>query len=121
MDRREKPDSSAASRTPARGLRALSSFCSSLIGADRSGLLRLAPIERAHALQPVRRFEYFSMAQTFDGVAVSGEPVLFHRPPGELVVLGGALVFLGAIDQVNDVADLVIRFGGQHGHFGKAA
>src|SRR5262249_14923810 len=46
------------------------------------------------------------MTQTFDGLAVSRAPVLFHRPPRELVVLGAALIFLCAIYQMNDVADL---------------
>src|SRR5262249_37609824 len=81
----------------------------------------LAAIERANALQPVGRLEYFSMIQSVDRVSISGEPVLFHRPSGELVVLGTALIFLCAIDQVNDVADLFIRLGGQHGHLGKIA
>src|SRR5262245_52868667 len=63
-------------------------FSLSLIGTNCSELLRVAVVERANALQPVRRFEYFSMVQTVDSVAVSGEPVLFHRPPGELVVHG---------------------------------
>src|SRR5262249_31518374 len=96
-------------------------FRSSLIVANSSELLRAAEIERANALQAVRRHEDFRMTETVDGVAVSGQPVLFHRPPGELVVLGAALVFLRAIDQVNNVADLVVRRGGQHGHLGKAA
>src|SRR5262245_6006686 len=86
-----------------------------------SELLRGAVIERANALQFVRRFEYFSMAQTVDAVAVSGEPVLFHRPPGELVIHGAALIFLCAIDQLNDVADLLIRLGSEQRHLRKAA
>src|SRR5690242_5890776 len=113
MDRPERPGSSAASQMPARALHALSCFSSSL-SAPISEFL-LAEIERANALQPVRRLEDFAMIETVDGVAISGEPVLFHRAPGELVVLGAALVFLCAIDQVNDVAHLVIRLGGQHG------
>src|ERR1700746_1422931 len=121
MARPGKPDSSAASQTPARVLHALSSFRSLLIGANCSDLLRVAPVERANALQPVRRLEYFSMTQSVDGVAGSGEPVLFHRPPGELVVLGTALICLCAIDQLNDVAHLLIRLGGQQGHLGKPA
>src|SRR5262249_57924091 len=96
-------------------------FRSSLIVANSSELLRAAEIERANALQAVRRHEDFRMTETVDGVAVSGQPVLFHSPPGELVVLGAALVFLRAIDQVNNVADLVVRRGGQHGHLGNAA
>src|SRR5262249_41592004 len=94
---------------------------SSPIVANSSDLLRSAEIEGTNALQPIRRLEYFSMTQTVDGVAVSGQPVLFHRSPRELVVLGAALIFLRAVDQVNDIADLVVRLGGQHGHLGKAA
>src|SRR6476661_2170687 len=63
-------------------------------------LSRCEEIERANALHPVQRLEYFSMTETVDGVAVSGEPVLFHRPPGKLVVLGTAFIFLCAIDQL---------------------
>src|SRR5215470_3669300 len=96
-------------------------FSLSLIGTDLSELLRVAVVERANALQPVRRFEYFSMAQTVDGVAVSGEPVLLHRPPGELVVHGTAFIFLCAIDQLNDVADLFISLSAQQRHLRKAA
>src|SRR5262245_57610353 len=61
------------------------------------------------------------MTQSVDRVAVAGEPVLFHRSPGELVVLGTALIFLCAINQVNDVADLFIRLSRQQGHLGKVA
>src|SRR5215472_14694786 len=61
------------------------------------------------------------MTQTFDGGAVSRAPVLFHRPPRELVVLGAALIFLCGIYQMNDVADLFIRLGGKHDNFGKIA
>src|SRR5882672_10048608 len=71
-------------------------------------LSRCEEIERANALQPVRGLEYFSMTQTVDGVAVSSEPVLFHRPARELVILGAALIFLCPIDQLNDVAHLLI-------------
>jgi hypothetical protein len=53
------------------------------------------------------------MIETLDSVAVSGEPMLFHRPPRELVILGTALIFFCAIDQVNDVANLFIRLGGE--------
>src|SRR5262245_34175428 len=96
-------------------------FLLSLIGTDCSELLRVAVVERPNALQPVRRFEYFSMTQSVDGVAVSGEPVLFHRPPGELVIHGTALIFLCAINQLNDVADLFIRLGAEQLHLRKAA
>src|SRR5262245_8882413 len=96
-------------------------FSLSLIGPNCSELLRLAVVEGANPFQPVRRFENFSMTQTVGGVAVSGEPVLFHRPPGELVVHSTALIFLCAIDQLNDVADLFVRLGGQQRHLGKAA
>src|SRR5215813_3618561 len=109
MARPDKPDSSVASRTPARALHALSSFWSSLIGIDCSGLLRVAV--KSNVRTP----------STLDGVVVTGEPVLFHRPPGELVVLGTALIFPCAIDQVNDVANLFIRLGGQQGYLGKVA
>src|SRR5215475_6235267 len=104
MARPDKPDWSVASQTPARALHALSSFP---LLADRRRSLDLprpATIERANALQPVRRLEYFPMTESLHGVAVSSEPVLFHRPPGELVVLGAPLIFFRAIDQVNDVA-----------------
>src|SRR5882724_2767540 len=96
-------------------------FSLSLIGTNCSEFLRATVVERANALQPLRRLEYFLMAQTVDGIAVSGEPVLFHRPPGELVVHGTALIFLCAIDQLNDVADLFIRLGSQHRHLRKTA
>src|SRR5262245_18921811 len=122
MVRPDKPDSSAASRKRARALHALSSFWPSLIDTNYSGFaLCCCKIERANALQPVRRLEYFLMTQSVDRVLVAGEPVLFHRPPGELVVFGTALIFLCTIDQVNDVADLFIRLGGQQGHLGKIA
>jgi hypothetical protein len=61
------------------------------------------------------------MTETVDGVAVSSEPMFFHCPPGELIVLGTAFIFLCPIDQLNDGADLVTRFGGQQGYLGKAA
>src|SRR5262245_9648502 len=122
MARWGKPGSSAASRKRARALHALSSSWPSLIDTNYSGFaLCCCKIECANALQPVRRLEYFSMTQRVDGVAISRQPVLFHRPPGELVVLGTALILLCAIDQVNDVADLFIRLGGQQGHLGKIA
>src|SRR5215510_507617 len=96
-------------------------FSFSPLDTNCSGLLRVAVVEGTNALEPVWRFEYFSMAQTMYGVAVSGEPVLFHGPPGELVIHGTALIFFGAIDQLNDVADLFIRLGRQQRHLRKAA
>src|SRR5262249_49463755 len=122
MARWGKPGSSAASRKRARALHALSSSWSSLIDTNYSGFaLCCCKIECANALQPVRRLEYFLMTQSVDRIAVAGEPVLFHRLPGELVVLGATLVLLCAINQVDDVADLLIRLGGQQGHLGKIA
>src|SRR5262249_35626206 len=113
---------------PSRSTPSIANACSrtsiSSFLAHQDQLIRdagLAVIERANALQPVRWLEYFSMAQSLNGIAISGEPVFFHCPAGELVVHGTALIFLCAIDQLNDVADLLIRLRGQHGHLGQVA
>src|SRR5215813_9881578 len=113
------PSRSTPSIANARWRTSISSFL-----AHQDQLIRdagLAVIERANALQPVRWLEYFSMAQSLNGIAISGEPVFFHRPPGELVIHGAALIFLCAIDQLNDVADFLIRLGSQQRHLRKTA
>src|ERR1700756_112415 len=42
-----------------------------------------------------------------DGVVISGAPMVLHRKTGKLVVFRVILVVLRAIDQLNDVVDLV--------------
>ena len=70
----------------------------------------LAAIERAHPFQPIGKLKHFGIGQCFASIAVTGLPVLFHAAPGELEILGDAFIGLGAINQMHDVADLIVSF-----------
>src|SRR5215469_188861 len=73
--------------------------------------LLLAAIERAHPLDPIRKLKHFGIGQCPARVPVTGLPVLLHGAPGELKILGDAFIGPGAINQMHDVADLVVGFG----------
>jgi len=77
---------------------------------DDSALVVLADVERAHALDSIRKQHHFGLRERAQRVVVAAVPVLFHRPPGKFEVLGNAFVAPGAIDQVDDVADFLVRF-----------
>ena len=71
---------------------------------------RLCRGRRCEHLRAGRALQHLGMAQRAHGVVVAGAPVLLHGPAGELVILATALVALRAIDQLDDVVDLVVGF-----------
>src|SRR6516164_11427076 len=73
----------------------------------------LAAIERAHPFEPIRKLKHFGIGQGLACIAVTGLPVLLHGAPRELKILGDTFIGPGAINQMHDVADLVIGFGEQ--------
>jgi hypothetical protein len=56
------------------------------------------------------------MAQGAGGIVVTGLPVVFHGSARELEVLRNAFIIPCLVDQLNDIADLVVRLRRQHLH-----
>jgi hypothetical protein len=73
----------------------------------------LAAIERAHPVQPIRKLKHLGIGQGLPCIAVAGLPVLLRGAPGELKILGDAFIGPSAINQMHDIADLIIGFGEQ--------
>src|SRR3984885_5952560 len=67
-----------------------------------------ADVERAYTFAPVGQLQDFRVGQGFARVAIAGAPVFLHGAPGKFIVLGDAFIFLRPIDQMNDVANLVV-------------
>src|SRR5207248_3467937 len=88
-----------------------------------TGLPTIAPskVERAHAFEPVRKLEHLGIAKRAHGVVIAALPVLLHGAAGEFEILGDAFVLLGAIDQLHDVADLVVGQWREQPHLVAAA
>src|SRR6516225_5992428 len=66
-------------------------------------------IEREDPVRAVRALQYLGMAERAHRVIVARSPMLLHSPPREFVVLSVALVILGAIDQLDQVVDFLVR------------
>ena len=78
---------------------------------DRPSFLPdISEIKGTHAFEPVWQLQDFRMRKRSDRILVAIAPVLFHGTPGELEILCDAFVTLAVVDQLNDVADFVIRF-----------
>src|SRR5262245_21479897 len=92
------PGLSGASRMPFPGLRSPSSWTTVV-----------AKIKGANAFQSIGALQHLRLTEASNSIAVPGQPVLLHCPAGELEVLCNTFVFLTVIDQVNDIADLLIR------------
>ena len=73
-------------------------------------VLVLAVIERTHAFQPIRKPKHFGIGLGLLCIVVTGLPMLLHRAPGEFKILGDAFVGPRSIDQMDDIADLVVSF-----------
>src|SRR5262249_47584173 len=73
----------------------------------------LAAIERAPPLEPIRKLKHLGIGQAPPCIVVTSLPMLLHGAPRELKILGNALVGPGAINQMHDVADLIVGFGKQ--------
>jgi len=74
---------------------------------------RFADIERAYPFEAIRKLKHFGVGQGLARIAVAGPPVFLHGAPGELEILGDAFIRPGAINQMHDVADLVVGFAEQ--------
>src|SRR5687768_8033591 len=84
-----------------RQLRGLCAALSSLPAVARQ-------VEGADSRRIVRALQHLRMAQRAHAIAVACAPVLFHGPPGELEVLGGALVALRVVDHLDDVEHVLV-------------
>src|SRR5208283_2971501 len=71
-------------------------------------------IEGEEAVLAIGPFQHLRVAERAHRSVVARIPVLLHHPPRKLVILGGPLVILGPIDQLNDVVDFLVRFCGEH-------
>jgi len=56
------------------------------------------------------------MGNGANDVVIAGGPVLLHGPARELVVLGDAFVVFSVVDQMHDIADLLVSFRRKHFH-----
>src|SRR5271170_6735063 len=65
-------------------------------------------VEGADAFVICRPLKHFWRAQGANGVVIASAPMLLHAGAREVVILRMTLVVLGAVNQVNDVVDLVI-------------
>src|SRR5260370_42476527 len=68
----------------------------------------LCKVEGENTLEALGALEHLRMAQRAHRVAVAGAPVILHACPRELVILRVAFVFLGPVDQLHEVVDLMI-------------
>ena len=69
----------------------------------------LANVERADPFPTIGKLQYFGIRKRMPGILVAGHPMILHRAPREFKILGNPFVLLGAIDQVHDIANLVVR------------
>src|SRR5579871_1114761 len=97
---------SAASQTPAPEVPFRAWLCPDVFGSMLFAAVAFE-IEGEHAIEACGSHENLGMAQRTDRIVVAGTPMVLHREPGKLVVLGVAFVIPGAIDQMDDVVDLV--------------
>ena len=68
-----------------------------------------AEVEYANALRVVWTLQNLGVSKGGDGIVISSFPMLIHRPPREFVVLGNPFIAFASIDQMNKVANFVIR------------
>src|SRR5690349_381909 len=76
----------------------------------------LMHVEDEDAVRARRSLEHLAMPERAHRIVVADTPMLLHAPAGELVVLRIAFVFLGPIDELNQVADLAFRQAAQRRH-----
>src|SRR5262245_15836586 len=69
-----------------------------------------ANIENSNPFNRIRKPHHFRLRERAPGVVVATLPVLIHHSSGKEEVLGDALVASGTIDEVDDVANLLVRF-----------
>src|ERR1700750_2542071 len=74
----------------------------------------VSPIEGANAFHLVGTLHDLRVGNGANDIVVPGGPVLLHGPAGELVVLGDAFVVLGIINQLHDIADLLVSLRREH-------
>src|SRR3984893_16348190 len=98
----DRPGRSMAWRRPCAAPRRVSSIGSPLFPAVDS------EIEGKDAVRTLRALQHLRMAQSANRVVVARPPMFFHRPAREFVVLGGSLVVLGAIDQLDQIVDFLV-------------
>src|SRR5262245_62962932 len=75
-----------------------------------STLFVLANIENSNPLDRIRKPHHFRICERAAGIVIAALPVLCHHSSGKEEVLGDALVTSGAINEVDDVANLLVRF-----------
>src|SRR5262245_4256057 len=75
-----------------------------------STLFVLANIENSNPFDRIRKPHHFRIRERAAGIVIAALPVLCHHSSGKEEVLGDALVASGAINEVDDVANLLVRF-----------
>ena len=65
-------------------------------------------IERADAFLIAGPLQGLWMAKRAYRIVITGAPMLLHRQPRELVVLRVPLMLLGAVDELDEIVDLVV-------------
>src|SRR5262249_55404851 len=66
-------------------------------------------IEGKDTVRSVRALQHLRMTKRADCIVVTGLPVLLHRAAGKLVILGATFIILGAVDELYEIVDLLIR------------
>jgi hypothetical protein len=56
------------------------------------------------------------MGNGANDVVITSGPVLLHGPAREFEILGDAFVVFGVVDQMHDIADLLVSFRRKHFH-----
>src|SRR5262245_745243 len=72
-------------------------------------LFVFANIENSNPFDRIRKQHHFRIRERAAGIVIAALPVLCHHSSGKEEVLGDALVASGAINQVDDVANLLVR------------
>jgi hypothetical protein len=76
----------------------------------------LREIERANAYQLAGALQNLGVAEAANRIGIAALPVLHHGTARKLEILGDALGVVRVIDEVHDIADLVVSLLLQHFH-----